>query len=78
MCFMLIIKNLFSFCIELEILLYFLLDFRLWSVNENINTRNEVWSEIDRTYMKKLSEKHFLDRITDRNYKNYGPQYWDY
>jgi hypothetical protein len=28
---------------------------------------NEAWSEMDQTYMKNSSEKHFLD-------KNYGPQ----
>jgi hypothetical protein len=75
MCFILIVKNLFSFCVEFEILLYFLLDFRLWSVNKNINMRNEVWSEMDRTYTEKSSEKNFLDRITDHDYKNCGPQY---
>jgi hypothetical protein len=64
---MLIVKNLFSFYVEFEMQLHFLLDFRLWSVNEDINMRNETWSEMDRTYMKKSSEKHFLDRIMDRN-----------
>jgi hypothetical protein len=66
MYFMLIVMNIFSFYIEFEILMYFLLDYRLWSVNEDINMRNEAWSEMDRTYTKKSSEKHFLD-------KNYGP-----
>jgi hypothetical protein len=64
---MLIVMNVFSFCVEFEILLHFLLDYKLWSVNEDINMRNELWSEIDRTYTKKSSENHFLD-------KNYGPQ----
>jgi hypothetical protein len=59
---MLIIMNIFSFCVKFEILLYFLLDYRLWSVNEDINMRNEAWSKIDQTYTKKSSEKHFLDK----------------
>jgi hypothetical protein len=71
--FMLIVKNLFSFCVELEILLHFLLDFRLWSVNEDINMRNEAWGEMDRTYTKKSSEKYFLERITDRNTRTVDP-----
>jgi hypothetical protein len=36
--------------------------------------RNDVWNEIDQTYMKKSSEKHFWIKNTDRNYQNYGPQ----
>jgi hypothetical protein len=57
--FMLIIYDLFSFYVEFEILLYFLLFYRLWNVNKDVNMRNEAWNEMDRTYMKKLSEKHF-------------------
>jgi hypothetical protein len=75
---MLIVKNLFSFCIEFEILLHLFLVFRLWSINEDINMKNEAWSKTDRTYTKKSSEKHFWTRIADRNYQNYGPQYWDW
>jgi hypothetical protein len=63
---MLIVMNIFSFCVEFEVLLHFLLNYRLWSVNKDINMRNEAWSEMDRTYMKKSSEKHLLDN-------NYGP-----
>jgi hypothetical protein len=29
--------------------------------------RNDAWNEMDRTYTKKSSEKHFWTRITDRN-----------
>jgi hypothetical protein len=65
--FMLIVKSLFSFYVEFKILLHFLLNFRLWSVNENINMRNEAWSEMDRTNTKNSSEKHFQDRIVDCN-----------
>jgi hypothetical protein len=36
--------------------------------------RIEALSEMDRTYTKKSNEKHFLDRITDHNYQNCGPQ----
>jgi hypothetical protein len=63
MYFVLIVMNIFS-------LMHVLLDYRLWSVNKDINMRNEAWSEMDRTYKKKSSEKHFRD-------KNYGQQYWD-
>jgi hypothetical protein len=73
---MVIVKNLLSFCVEFDILLHFLLICRLWSVNKDVNVRNKVWSKMDRTYTKKSSEKHFLNRIMDRNYQNYGPQNW--
>jgi hypothetical protein len=63
--FMLIVKNLFNF--EFEILLHFLLYCRLWSVNKDVNVRNEPWNEMDRTYMKKSSEKYFRTRIAGRN-----------
>jgi hypothetical protein len=48
--------------------------------------RNEPWSEMDRICTKKLSERYFMDKITDRNPgdyslptllrndQNYGPQ----
>jgi hypothetical protein len=29
--------------------------------------RNDTWNEMDRTYMKKLSEKNFWTKIVDRN-----------
>jgi hypothetical protein len=58
--FMLIVKNLFSFYVEFEILLHFLLFYRLWNVNNDVNMRNDAWNEMDRTYTKKSSEKHFL------------------
>jgi DNA-binding transcriptional regulator GbsR (MarR family) len=64
---MLIVKNLFSFYAEFEILLYFLLFCRLWNVNKDVNMRNNAWNEMDRTYTKKSSEKHFCTKITDRN-----------
>jgi hypothetical protein len=67
--FMLIIKNLFNFYVEFEILLHFLLFCRLWNVNKDINMRNEAWNEMDRTYTKKSSEKHFWTKIADRNYQ---------
>jgi hypothetical protein len=53
---MLIVKNLFSFYVEFEILLYFLLFYRLWNVNKDVNMRNDAWNEMDRTYTKKSSE----------------------
>jgi hypothetical protein len=31
--------------------------------------RNDTLNEMDRTYMKKSSEKHFWTRIADDNYK---------
>jgi hypothetical protein len=65
---MIIVKNLLSFCVEFEILLYFLLFCRLWNVNKDVNVRKKAWSEMDRTYMKKSSEKHLWTRIADRNY----------
>jgi hypothetical protein len=65
---MLIVKTLFSFYVEFEILLYFLLFCRLWNVNKDINMRNNAWNEIDRTYTKKSSEKHFWTKIADHNY----------
>jgi hypothetical protein len=66
---MLIVKNLFNFYVEFEILLHFLLFYRLWNVNKNINIRNDAWNEMDRTYMKKSSEKHFLTKFADRNHQ---------
>jgi hypothetical protein len=69
MYFMLIVKNLFSFYVEFEILLHFLLFYRLWNVNKDVNMRNDVWNEMGRTYTKKLSEKHFWTKFTDRNYQ---------
>jgi hypothetical protein len=69
MYFMLIIKNLFSFYVEFEILLYFLLFYRLWNVNKDINMRNDAWNIMDRTYTKKSSEKHFWTKFMDRNYQ---------
>jgi hypothetical protein len=69
---MLIVKNLFNFYVEFEILLHFLLFCRLWDVN----MRNEAWNENDRTYTKKSSEKHFWTKFADRDYqivdRNYG------
>jgi hypothetical protein len=67
--FMLIVKNLFSFYVEFEILLHFLLFCRLWNVNKDVNMRNDVWNEMDRTYTKKSSEKYFWTKFTDRNHK---------
>jgi hypothetical protein len=67
MYFILIVKNLFSFYVEFEILLHFLLFYKLWNVNKDVNMRNDVWNEMDRTYTKKSSEKHFWTKITDRN-----------
>jgi hypothetical protein len=54
---MLIVKNLFSFYVEFEILLYFLLFCRLLNVNKDVNMRNDAWNEMGRTYTKKSSEK---------------------
>jgi hypothetical protein len=65
--FMLIVKNLFSFYVEFEILLHFLLFYRLWNVNKDVNMRNDVWNEMDWTYMKKSSEKYFWTKIADHN-----------
>jgi hypothetical protein len=64
---MLIVKNLFSFYVEFEILLHFLLFCRLWNVNKDVNMRNEAWNEMDRNYTKKSSEKHLWTKIADRN-----------
>jgi hypothetical protein len=73
---MLIVKNLFSFYVEFEILLYFLLFYILWNVNKDVNMRNDAWNEMDRIYTKKSSEKHLWIKIADRNYqitdRNYG------
>jgi hypothetical protein len=73
---MLIVKNLFSFYVEFEILLHFLLFYRLWNVNKDVNMRNDAWNEMDRTYTKKSSEKHFWTKFADRNHQivdhNYG------
>jgi hypothetical protein len=66
---MLIVKNLFSFNVEFEILLHFLLFYRLWNVNKDVNMRNDAWNIIERTYMKKLSEKHFWTKFVDLNYQ---------
>jgi hypothetical protein len=66
--FMLIVKNLFSFYVEFEILLYFLLFYGLWNVNKDVNIRNDSWNEMDRTYTKKSSEKHFWTKLSDRNF----------
>jgi hypothetical protein len=66
---MLIIKNLFSFYVEFEIMLYFLLFCRLWNVNKDVNMRNDAWNEIDRTYTKKSSEKYLWTKIMDQNYQ---------
>jgi hypothetical protein len=67
--FMLIFKNLFSFYVEFEILLHFLLFCRLLNVNKDVNMRNNAWNENGRTYTKKSSEKHFHTKIADRNYQ---------
>jgi hypothetical protein len=56
---MLIIKILFSFYVEFEKLLHFLLFCRLWNVNKDVNMKNDAWNEMNRTYTKKSSEKHF-------------------
>jgi hypothetical protein len=53
--FMLIVKNLFSFYVEFEILLYFLLFCRSLSVNKDVNIRNNAWNEMGRIYTKKSS-----------------------
>jgi hypothetical protein len=66
---MLIIKILFSFYVEFEKLLHFLLFCRLWNVNKDVNMKNDAWNEMNRTYTKKSSEKHFWIKITDRNYQ---------
>jgi hypothetical protein len=50
---MLIVKNLFSFYVEFEILLHFLLFCRLWNENNDVNMRNETWNEMDQTYTNK-------------------------
>jgi hypothetical protein len=67
--FMLIVKNLLSFYVEFEILLHFLLFYRLWNVNKHVNMRNVAWNEMNRTYTKKSSEKHFWIKIVDRNHQ---------
>jgi hypothetical protein len=64
---MLIVKNLFSFYVKFEILLHFLLFYRLWNVNKDVNMTNDVCNIMDRTYTKKSSEKHFWTKFTDRN-----------
>jgi hypothetical protein len=66
---MLIVKNLFSFYVEFEILLHFLLFCRLWNVNKDVNMRNNAWNEMDRTYTKKSSEKHFWIKFVDHNHQ---------
>jgi hypothetical protein len=65
---MLIVKNLLSFYVEFEILLHFLLFYRLWNVNKDINMRNDAWNKMDQIYTKKSSEKHFWTKFADRNY----------
>jgi hypothetical protein len=65
---MLIVKNLFSFYVEFEILLHFLLFCRLWNENKDVNIRNEAWNEMGRTYTKKSSKKHFWTKFADHNY----------
>jgi hypothetical protein len=84
---MLIVKNLFNFYVEFEILLHFLLFYMSWNVNKDVNMRNDAWNIMDRTYTKKSSEKHFWTKFADRNYgifslvssgkkcKNYGLQF---
>jgi hypothetical protein len=66
---MLIVKNLFSFYVEFEILLHFLLFYRLWNVNKDVNMRNEAWNKMDRIYTKKSSENHFWTKFADRNHQ---------
>jgi hypothetical protein len=82
---MLIVKNLFSFYVEFEILLHFLLFCMLLNVNKDVNMRNDAWNEMDRSYTKKSSEKHFWTKLRIaimgfalwfaliRKYKNCGP-----
>jgi hypothetical protein len=65
--FILIVKNSFSFYVEFETLLHFLLFYRLLNVNNDVNIRNDAWNEMDRSYTKKSSENHFWTKITDRN-----------
>jgi hypothetical protein len=65
--FMLIVKNLFNFYVEFEILLHFLLFCRLWNVNKDVNMKNDAWNEMDQTYTKISSEKHFWTKIADCN-----------
>jgi hypothetical protein len=71
---MVIVKNLLSFYVEFEIMLYFLLFCRLWSVNKDVNVRNEAWSEMDRTYTKNQVKstsgqelRTVIIKIVDRN-----------
>jgi hypothetical protein len=66
---MLIVKNLFCFYVEFEILQHFLLFCRLWNVSKDVNMRNDAWNEIDRTYTKKSSENHSWTKFADRNYE---------
>jgi hypothetical protein len=44
---MLIVKNFFSFYIELEVLLHLVFDFRYWSQNKDDNMMNETQSEMN-------------------------------
>jgi hypothetical protein len=73
---MLIVKNLFNFYVKFEILLHFLLFCRLWNVNKDVNMINDAWNEMDQTYTKKSSEKHFWTNFADHNHqivdRNYG------
>jgi hypothetical protein len=45
--FVLIVRNVFSFYAEFEVLLHFVFDFRYWSQNKNDNMRNEAQSEMN-------------------------------
>jgi hypothetical protein len=69
MYFMLIVKNLFSFYVEFEILLHFLLFYKLWNVNKDVNMKNDAWNEMDRTYTKKSSEKYFWTKNVGHKYE---------
>jgi hypothetical protein len=66
---MLIVKNLFNFYVEFEILLHFLLFYKLWNVNKDVNMRNDAWNIMDRTYTKNSTEKHFWTKFADHNYQ---------
>jgi hypothetical protein len=66
---MLIVKKIFIFYVEFEIPLHFLLFYRLCNVNNDVNMSNDAWNEMDRTYTKKSSEKHFWTKFADRNHQ---------
>jgi hypothetical protein len=57
---MLIVKNLFSFYVEFEILLHFLLFYRLLNVNKDVNIQG--------------SNLHEEIKLKSFPYKNCGPQ----